>query len=354
MQKTFIFFLTILSILNGKEPNGLYPFRPTHFVSRCGFQYSSDLCCKLESMEGLSFMGDFLLKHPYFLNPESRNGKNFDEAIFNYLLLHAKEGDILWVIGDSTLPLFFEEIAPKITKPLIIITAGDPSFPDGYHLSSDLIDKYLENGSIIHIFAENNHYQGMYKEKVSFLPIGFSFSQRMLVWGIPPTQEQSIKKILPKLHKTTDRSIRIFCDFGLNNNGGDRIFAKEALANNGVADFLENKIDRDRLWEIKGGRSFDVSPSGGGQDCHRTWEALALGCIVIVKTSFLDPLYEGLPVVIVQDWSEITEENLQKWLTEYGDVFHNNAMRERLTHKYWMDKIRKIQNDYRSKKASES
>ncbi len=37
-----------------------------------------------------------------------------------------------------------------------------------------------------------------------------------------------------------------------------------------------------------------------------------LGNIVIVKRSSLDPLYEGLPVVIVDDWREISRENLQR------------------------------------------
>ena len=41
------------------------------------------------------------------------------------------------------------------------------------------------------------------------------------------------------------------------------------------------------------------------------------------KTSPLDALYEGLPVVIVNDWSEVTQENMDKWLFEYGDAFTN-------------------------------
>jgi hypothetical protein len=31
--------------------------------------------------------------------------------------------------------------------------------------------------------------------------------------------------------------------------------------------------------------AFVASPYGGGPDCHRTWEALILGCIPIVKSS---------------------------------------------------------------------
>ena len=42
------------------------------------------------------------------------------------------------------------------------------------------------------------------------------------------------------------------------------------------------------------------------------------GCVVIVKTSPLDILYQDLPVVIVQDWKEITEEWLHRVFTEYS------------------------------------
>ena len=64
-----------------------------------------------------------------------------------------------------------------------------------------------------------------------------------------------------------------------------------------------------------------------------------MGCIVIVKTSPLDPLYEGLPVVIVKDWSEVTSANLDKWLEQYKDAFTNPSYREKLTYKYWFSKI---------------
>ena len=41
------------------------------------------------------------------------------------------------------------------------------------------------------------------------------------------------------------------------------------------------------------------SPPGHGLDCHRTWEALSLGCIVLVQASPLDGLFAHwqLPVV---------------------------------------------------------
>jgi hypothetical protein len=54
----------------------------------------------------------------------------------------------------------------------------------------------------------------------------------------------------------------------------------------------------------------------------------------------MDRLFEGLPVVIIKDWSEINEQNFSKWLEQYGDALENPAYREKITLSYWMEKIR--------------
>ena len=63
--------------------------------------------------------------------------------------------------------------------------------------------------------------------------------------------------------------------------------------------------------------AFVVSPYGGGPDCHRTWEALALGCIPIIKSCKMDPLFEGLPVLLVRRWSDVTQDLLDKTIEEF-------------------------------------
>ncbi|OGN64787.1 MAG: hypothetical protein A3E80_05095 [Chlamydiae bacterium RIFCSPHIGHO2_12_FULL_49_9] len=61
---------------------------------------------------------------------------------------------------------------------------------------------------------------------------------------------------------------------------------------------------------------FVISPYGLETDCVRSWEALAVGCIPIVEHTFLDPLFENLPVVFVHEWTEINEEMLKGKLQE--------------------------------------
>jgi hypothetical protein len=82
--------------------------------------------------------------------------------------------------------------------------------------------------------------------------------------------------------------------------------------------------------------AFVVSPHGNGLDCHRTWEALCLGCIPIVKTSGLDPLFEDLPVWIVNSWSDVTEENMKAKINEFRE---RTFRYERLELSYWRDRI---------------
>ncbi|CAF3798450.1 unnamed protein product [Rotaria socialis] len=59
---------------------------------------------------------------------------------------------------------------------------------------------------------------------------------------------------------------------------------------------------------------FWISPLGNGIDCHRTWEALYLDIIPIVWNSTLNSLYENLPVLIINNHTELTESFLRDQL----------------------------------------
>ena len=60
-----------------------------------------------------------------------------------------------------------------------------------------------------------------------------------------------------------------------------------------------------------------TSNSGFGLDSHRTWEALQLGCIPIVRPMHcvFDGVFDDLPVAWLADWAELTEAHLARWRT---------------------------------------
>jgi hypothetical protein len=83
--------------------------------------------------------------------------------------------------------------------------------------------------------------------------------------------------------------------------------------------------------------AFVLSPHGNGLDCHRTWEALILGCIPIVKRSLLDSLYEDLPVLIVYNWFNVNESLLNSTIKKFkSKVFNYNKLKL----EYWINIIK--------------
>jgi hypothetical protein len=84
---------------------------------------------------------------------------------------------------------------------------------------------------------------------------------------------------------------------------------------------------------------FVISPHGNGLDCHRTWEALALGCFPIIKSSELDDMFQELPVIIVSSWNEITQEFLNKYKNLPTFILYQ----EKMYMNYWINYIKSFQ-----------
>lgn len=114
-----------------------------------------------------------------------------------------------------------------------------------------------------------------------------------------------------------------------------------------------HRLPRVELWARKGRNLFDLSPRGHGIDCYRTWESLALGMVVIVQRvrGPLDQLYEGLPVVLVDDYDEVSNVTLARWAEEHKAKFARGdyptvelapgvRVLERLTTAYWVRVMR--------------
>jgi len=79
---------------------------------------------------------------------------------------------------------------------------------------------------------------------------------------------------------------------------------------------------------------FVVSPPGNGIDCHRTWEALYMGAFPIVIKGVLYNEFSNLPIIQVNDYSEITYDLLNSYIDKEYDY-------EKLYMNYW----KKIIND---------
>jgi hypothetical protein len=72
-------------------------------------------------------------------------------------------------------------------------------------------------------------------------------------------------------------------------------------------------------------------------DCHRTWEALSLGSIPIIKGNGFSKMFEDLPVLMVNDWREINQELLNNTIKKFKTTHFNY---DKLKLEYWINKIK--------------
>jgi len=78
---------------------------------------------------------------------------------------------------------------------------------------------------------------------------------------------------------------------------------------------------------------YTLSPEGTGIDCHRIYESIFLDTIPILKTSQLDHFYKKLPIVIVQEWNEVTEQ----FLTDNYDKLLKQLIEWKAENLTWTD-----------------
>jgi hypothetical protein len=242
-----------------------------------------------------------------------------------------EERAISLYICSSALQFFVGKALHTITRPFVLICGDcDEDFPEQC-LSTTTLNHLLNNQYLIHIFAQNcriNH------DRITRIPIGLDF-HTIRNKEQPINQEEILIKIAESSKPFQNRNTRIYSSFHFALNYKSREEAFERLDKNLV--FYEpKKVDRYDSWNRQTEYAFVASPRGNGEDCHRTWEALVLGCIPIVKSSPLDPLYDDLPVLIVKDWKDITEDMLKNTI----ELFSKQDFKmEKLTLDYWKNLI---------------
>ena len=303
-------------------------FEPTRYV------WSRGLALLCDKNGGVDFVKKQL---------GGRAAMRFDPAAYAGI----RDGDLVWV-RHIALPQFVAEVLPHARARFGLVTGDeDWSIPSMFAGSQVILD----DPHVGHWFTQN-HDGTDRSGKVSGIPIGLDFHtiSNRRKWGhwpmTPAEQEAQLAALVARMPPPAERALRVHADFNLNQHkkqafGEPRPVVEAQLRKNPCVDFQEHRVRRELLWETKTRYAFVASPHGNGLDCHRTWESLVLGNIVIVKRSPLDPLYDQLPVVILDDWGEITADNLRRWRDQHGAAFARPEMQERLTGRWWIEHMRR-------------
>jgi len=254
-----------------------------------------------------------------------------------------KDGDLVWV-RPAWLQSFIDQVLPIVKAKFILVTAdSDVSMPSQF-LAEAL--EILEHPNVLHWYAQNCDGPG-FMGRMSPLPIGVDFhtlSERP-EWGedisTPRQQEQMLQSVREKIRPAQERIKKVYVDFAWQPSHlyhpAKRQQVLARILTNECFVFQSRPLPRRELWPKWSEYAFVLSPHGVGLDCHRTWEALACGAIVLVPSSPLDCLYEGLPVIPIKDWEEVTPHNLDAWLDRHASCAIDE---EKLTSSFWVRKMR--------------
>lgn len=200
------------------------------------------------------------------------------------------------------------------------------------HNSDMTINTCTMPENIVRWFAQNRNTD---QPKIYSLPIGLENKY----WHPYKDEVMQRTRIESMCGGHPARSINCFAQFNCTTHGEryhalttvDPSVCDTMLGSNGNKeqhlDFCKNLIKY----------GFCLCPRGNGIDTHRLWEALYMGCIPICKKYHAHQFEHDLPILFVDEWSDITPELLY-------ETYHQKNKRllfdsEILKMSYWTEKI---------------
>jgi hypothetical protein len=205
-------------------------------------------------------------------------------------------------VCNTAIPNFVKNFLPKLVNKIVLYSGDSDETLDLGYLG---VTQILESDMITKWFPQNCVFE---HPKVTHLPIGLDYHTLFMneghSWGPRMTPVEQEAQIL-SLKAPEERTIASYSNWHFHLKRGDRQEAYDRLPKDFM--FYEpREVPRLETHKRMITYKYVASPYGGGPDCHRTWEALALGCIPIVKRCGLEKgLFDDMPVILVDDWSEV-------------------------------------------------
>lgn len=215
-----------------------------------------------------------------------------------------------------------------LPKDVILINMADKTFPIDYNpiVVENVYNIYTK------VLAQNLDRSRLNKQmskKTIAIPIGIDLHtvQEKGGWGSKKTPwRKQLDQLYRLRNKNVPRMSKVLVTWTKNSNTSERHVKngyksrpqlwREAMSNPDV--FELGTGNRDHTWKMMSEYAFVYSPIGMGFDCHRTWEALALGCIVIAQPNpTIKEFVDRYPIILHNDPAKITQQDLRRWLHMY-------------------------------------
>jgi hypothetical protein len=287
-----------------------------------------------------------------------------DDEIYGIIAGYDRIVVILQQTVLTVVELFQRDIQPRIHaagKPYVVISCmDDATFP------TEVVESVTKTCSPLfrHWFAVNIDGYGVAAppsthRTITGIPYGIDFwtlASRSMWANTPMSSAYTQDRHLTRLRESAVHFSKrvasslspIYINFHFNIDGDGCVERLEALHTipRELMSVEMAPVNRYETWGAYTQHAFVASPRGNGLDTIRTWEALMLGCIVIVRripgAQTIEELYTDLPVVVIDRWSDISRDFLNQILSEYSLRTFNY---KKLTTEYWTHRIDAVFDD---------
>ena len=243
-------------------------------------------------------------------------------------------------------PQFVREHLPRRSGPFTLVTGDSDLAVAAGPIAERVLDALTSHPMLVAWYAQNRVFR---HPKLHSMPIGLDYHTlsppegggRAHPWGargVPVDQERQLVQIGRSAGPIAAKEPVAFCNWHFAIERGDRRECRRRV-NSAAVSYQSDFTTRDASWRMNARFAFTLSPAGAGLDCHRTWEALLLGSIPVVLRSPLDELFTRLPVVIVDDWSEVTPARLR---SELDRIARTSFEFSQLELGYWTARIQSL------------
>lgn len=263
-------------------------------------------------------------------NPQSSNARVDSDIIDNL-----KPMESIYVCYEA-LPNFVEYYLRGITVPFILVSGDSDHHPAMYMDASNqlLNNQYLQKWWNSNVTIND--------PKMGLIPCGMDYHtqwEKPGVFGLRQLSAFSQERMV----------MEILRDSPLQNKKYGNFYVNWHLAMRGDRQDCLDKIDKDFCYfeKLLQGRKymyqrqseflFTVCPAGASYDCHRNYETILVGSVPIIKKHIIqDHLYDDLPVIKVDDWSEVNRNMVQPWMEQ---ILSKDYDFNPLFLNYWTSKI---------------
>lgn len=292
--------------------------------------------CKYVTIRGIKRLCTFKSKT---YTSDNVNGVQYLMWMIKSNVMH--NGCSIFVCSDL-LSFFVRNILPQIKHDFTLVSGMSIKQCPIEALSKEDFFKLINNKHLIQWCSQNNTVYN--HPKIMQIPLGLDYHSsytndkwhKIIDGKEPVEQEKILIDVISKMKPFHERICKIYVNFDRDNDRyGQRKDSLDNIPKELTVVHLE-KIKRTETWKRSCQYAFVLSPYGQGMDCHRTWEALILGCIPIIQAKELKTLYSDLPVLNVSKWSDVTQDLLDKTIEDFKEKTFDYS---KLTLDYWKNKV---------------